>query len=136
MRVKSLRAGAILFPLLVIGCGKSQNATVSGIVTYDGQPLSTGAVTFQPVAPGPLAIGDIRNDGAYTLRTGDATGLSAGEYQVTVVATGPMPEATPSNPMPLPELLIPARYGDVSTSGLKYTVERGENRIDIALENE
>jgi hypothetical protein len=106
---------------------------VSGTVTYDGKPLSTGAVTFQPVASGPLAIGDIKSDGSYSLSTGDQAGLSAGEYQVTVVATGPMPQATEASPMPLPELLIPARYGDVNTSGLKYTVKPGENRVDIAL---
>ncbi len=118
------------------GCAKGPDATVSGVVTYDDKPLSTGAVTFQPVTPGPLAIGEIQSNGAYTLRIGDQMGLNAGDYQATVVATGPMPEATPANPMPLPKLLIPARYGDATTSGLKYTVERGENRIDIELKAE
>jgi hypothetical protein len=126
----------LLLSLLCTGCGNGVGASVTGQVLYDGQPLTSGAVTFQPVAAGPLAIGDIQPDGEYALRTGDQDGLFPGEYLVTVVATGPMPEPTEANPMPLPKLLIPARYGDVNTSGLKYTVSPGVNRIDITLARE
>ena len=122
--------------LLCAGCGANDGAGVTGKVLYDGQPLTTGSVTFHPVASGPLAIGDIQSDGTYSLSVGTESGLPPGEYRVTVGATGPMPEPTVADPMPLPQSLIPARYGDVNTSGLKYTVAAGKNTIDISLGKE
>lgn len=133
MHTRKLSTGLLLC-LMCAGCGPRNDATVDGAVTYAGNPLTTGAVTFHPTTPGPpLAIGELQSDGTFTLRTGETAGLQPGEYLVTVVATGPMPEATPSDPMPLPKLLVPARYGDVKTSGLKYTISRGTNKIDIVL---
>jgi hypothetical protein len=125
-------AGILLLAMLA-GCGGGQESTVTGTVTFDGQPLTTGAVTFHPLSEGPLAIGQIDAAGAYSLSTGNEEGLAAGDYRVTVVATGPMPEPTPQNPEPLPELLIPAKYGASETAGLQFTVRPGSNHIDIPL---
>lgn len=134
MHVRKLSA-SFLICLSCLGCGKQNDAAVDGAVSYAGNPLTSGAVTFHPTTPGPpLAIGELQGDGKFTLRTGEVAGLQPGEYRVTVVATGPMPEATPADPMPLPKLLVPARYGDVETSGLKYTITRGTNKIDIVLD--
>ena len=127
---------AALVPVLLLGCGKTQSASVRGTVTYNGKPLTTGSVTFHPVTDGPVAIGDIQSDGTYSLQTGTESGLGPGEYRVTVVATGPIPPPTPQNTEPLPELLIPARYADVTTSGIQRTVAAGSNQIDLSLDLE
>lgn len=59
--------------LVAAGCGGS-SAVVSGQVTYDGQPVENGAITFQPA------------DGR-----GPSTGaqITGGRYQVRDVPPGP-----------------------------------------------
>jgi hypothetical protein len=83
-----------------------------------------------------LGVGQIQSDGTFTVSTGTDVGLDAGEYRLTVVATGPIPEPTADNPEPLPELLIPARYGSLETSGLTRTITKGANQFEIQLERE
>jgi len=122
---------------LAAGCGSSLDSTVSGSVTLDGKPLAigdgTGAVSFYPVGGGPAAQAKLAPDGTYALKTGSAAGIRAGEYRVTVVATGPSPKPLPgASPSPGP-LLTPPRYGTTEGSGLQFTVARGSNKIDIAL---
>jgi hypothetical protein len=121
---------------LFAGCGKLLDATVSGKVTFGGQPLTTGTVTFHPASDGPLAIGQIQPDGTYQAEVGTESGLISGSYVVTVVATGPMPPAVPGGPEPLPQSLIPARYGNRETTPLRYTITPGANTIDLAIEPE
>lgn len=123
---------AVLFASIT-GCGGAFDATLSGNVSYRGQPLATGTVTFHPKGEGPISVGSIRDDGGYEVVTGREIGLPPGDYQVTVVANGPLPEPTPENPEPLPELLVPARYTVKQTSGLSYTVTSGDNVYDIEL---
>lgn len=84
--------------LLVAGC--EQPGIVTGLVTLDGQPLTTGVITFNPKAGGPTAYGAIGTDGRYELRTGAAAGLAAGEYTVTVAANAAAP--VPAVPAPEP----------------------------------
>lgn len=123
----------MMVAVLLGGCGKSGLVSVSGTVTLDGKPLQTGSVSFQPVGEGPMGYGTIRSDGTYTVYTGTQEGLPPGEYRVTVVATGPMPEPTPQNPEPLPQSLIPLKYGSAKTSGLTFTAGSSQGRFDIAL---
>jgi len=124
---------SLLSSLLVLlsGCGGPHAATVSGTVTLDGDALQRGTVTFHPAGEGPLAYGTIDEKGNYTLRTGRETGLAAGEYVVTVVASEPPPstgfDETPG------KLLTPERYGKLETTDLRFTVNRGANRIDLPL---
>jgi len=70
----------------------------------------------------------------------DGTGrknISAGEYLVTVTAVK-LPEETASDAggEAIPKLLIPAKYGDKGTSGLRHTVTPGANRFDIPLKRQ
>lgn len=130
-RISSL---LILLALVTTGCGEAHDASVTGTVSLDGQPLTKGAVTFTPVQAGAMAVANIQPDGSYSVYTGDQAGLEAGEYRVTVAATE-MPAATPEDPEPLPKLLTPARYSDPSTSGLTLKVTPGSNRFDISLDN-
>jgi len=129
-----------LLPLTVVvltlaGCGGDM-ASVTGTVTYDGDPLSTGTVTFHPVGEGPTGYGSIQSDGSFRIQTGQQAGLPPGEYRVTVQATGPVPEPTPENLEPVPESIIPQRYANPDQSGLKFTVEPGGNQFPIELHSQ
>jgi hypothetical protein len=55
MRFHLSPAWLLLFPLLLLGCGKSgpKVVPVSGQVTLDKKPLANADVTFSPTEPGP-----------------------------------------------------------------------------------
>ncbi len=123
---------ALLAPPLFIGCGTSL-PTVAGKVTYRGAALSTGNVTLHPAGRSAPGYGTIGSDGSYSIRTGNAEGVAAGEYKITVNAAEPMPPPTPQNPLPTAKSLIPLRYAMPETSGLSLTVQAGANSHDIEL---
>ena len=113
------------------GCG-GKPARVSGAVSVDGQPLEQGTVFFAPTEGGMRASGIIQSDGSYTIKTNRDSGLEVGDYNVGVVSR----ELTWPNPggPPMPgDYLAPKKYGNPKTSGLRYTVERGSNEINLEL---
>ena len=116
--------------LLLVGCGGTHEASVSGTVTMDGKPLVGGHVTFHAVGAGATAYGRTMEDGSYQLQTGRETGLRPGDYRVTVVSTT---TPDPGDDEEIGELLTPPRYNDPQRSGLRFTVEPGRNRIDLTL---
>lgn len=117
---------------LLLGCS-GQNASVTGMVTLDGQPLDRGAVSFHAIGSGPTAVGQIDTTGRYTLKIGEDAGLPPGEYVVTVVASeDPLPPKGFDSPTP-GELITPARYGSMQTTDIRKCVVAGDNQIDLAL---
>ncbi|MAT69095.1 MAG: hypothetical protein CMJ58_06170 [Planctomycetaceae bacterium] len=117
--------------LSAAGCG-GREATVEGVVTLDGQPVTTGSVSFMPASGGQKAVGVIDESGHYELMTNQDTGLDAGQYVATVTARE-RGESDGSGP-PLPgKYLVPMKYSLPNRSGLNYTVEAGSNTIDITL---
>ena len=77
--------------VLAAGCGDDgfpARYPVTGRVTYQGQPLRMGTITFAPVdaAHGRAASGFI-DQGAYALTTvEDQDGAIPGQYQVSIVS--------------------------------------------------
>jgi hypothetical protein len=118
-------AAAIALALfLVAGCdGSGSLQKVTGKVTVDGAPLTTGSVRFVPdAAKGNKSkdepAGQIGSDGTYTLITNGKPGAPAGWYKVTVNATE-VPES--SNPFGGKALVAP-RFNVPETSGLSVEV--------------
>ena len=109
---------------------------VSGTVTYNGQPLTTGNVVFVPVAAeeGRSARGEIDAEGRFqltTLKTGD--GALPGQYKVTVFRYHP--GSGSSEGMIAPAVgppAIPARYLDAKTTDLTATI--GDSATEVNLE--
>jgi hypothetical protein len=84
---------AFCLALAAAGCS-SNTASVSGTVTYDGQPVGTGEVTFTPVdGIGPTSGGRIK-DGQYTV-----DGLTPGRKTVKVMAVKAVPFARSTEEM-------------------------------------
>ena len=126
---------ALMCWAFVAGCGGPYDAGVSGVVTLDGQNLTRGTVSFNPVAGGPAAYARIDEGGNYSLRTGRDEGLPSGEYQATVIATEPPPvQATAQGgPPPSGKPITPMWYRSKDTSGLSFTVVPGSNEINLEL---
>lgn len=128
-------AGLLTGALVFSGCGGPYDASVSGVVTLDGQIVPRGTVAFHPTDGGPVAYAPIRSDGSYVVRTGREEGLPSGPYQVTVMSNE-LPaqlETKEGRPQPPGKAITPPWYCSKETSGLQFTVEPGTNEIDLRL---
>ncbi len=85
-RTAWVAVGGILL-LTVAGCGGS--TSVSGTVTYDGQPVQDGAITFLPGDGQGPGVGGPISDGVY--RIGEIT---PGEKVVQIIGVKAIPFAT------------------------------------------
>lgn len=134
---------------LGVGCAEDaappETVKVTGLVTYKNQPLSKGAVTFQPVDPGkaPLlrpAQGQIQSDGRYELSTfKDGDGALPGHYQIVVTSYENEPTAEEYDAGAKRISSIPERYSNALTSGLVAEVPQdpaGEKvEVNLVLED-
>jgi hypothetical protein len=129
--------GGLLLVLLAAGsgCGGPAIGQVSGKVTFRGQPVTEGKVTFLPQGAGNPAEADLQSDGSYRVQTIDG-GLVVGDYLVLinppVVLVDTDPGKSPPSPMEKPVKNIPARYRNQGTP-LKVTVQPGANTFDFDL---
>ena len=112
-------------------------AQVSGKVTYKGNPVTKGTITFQATSPGGRnATGMIDPGGYYRLQTENPSdGALVGDYVVVISARDDeVLDYIPKTPVP-PKYLVPAKFEDPKTSGLKATVKSGSNPIDFELKD-
>lgn len=130
--------GLLAVTSAVIGCGPTQEATVAGTVTLDGNPLTTGSVVFMPTSSGTQVYGTIDASGSYELFTGQQRGLRPGNYVATVVAREkPATNVTElGGPAPPGKAITPAWYASRKTSGLNFTVAPGTNEINLELSSQ
>jgi hypothetical protein len=135
--------------LLLAGCGggdpnKPALGRVSGTVTYQGKPLTTGVVTFVPASgpgatTGQAASGEIDSSGGYSLTTFEAgDGAVIGLHTVTVQAREGQTRTGKGMPAPgevvkVPKSLIPEKYAKGGTSKLQFEVKAGSNTNNIDL---
>jgi len=148
-----LTALLLVIPWLVIaaGCGPSRPevAKVKGKVTFQGKPVTSGQVIFWPET-GRSARGKINPDGTYILTTFDSEdGAVLGNHIVTIEAikvfdNEPKPtsleeeirmgrEGKLGTGQATVQHLIPPKYSNRETSGLKAEVKSGENTLDFPL---
>jgi hypothetical protein len=109
-------------------------ASVSGKVTIDGEPVTSGRVVYHPLdAEGdvPASVGDIQADGTYQLSAGaSGVGASVGKHRVLVQG----PEQVSAGRGGGQRSVVPNRYGEFDSSGITVEVASGVNEIDIQLE--
>ncbi|MCO6047457.1 hypothetical protein NG895_26435 [Aeoliella sp. ICT_H6.2] len=133
----------------VAGCGPDSNvAPVSGTVSFEGNKVAEGTVTFYPTSGGRPATGTIQPDGTFTLSTFDPKdGAMIGDHKVAIEARQ-LPKAPPAptsleeeiaggSPVPVGKVtikwLVPEKYASAQTSELTATVNSGQNQIDFTL---
>lgn len=148
MTTVSHRCGAaallVLVALGVGGCSRDRRPPlpktfpVTGVVSFDGKPLSGATVMFNPAAGnghGSIALTDAT--GRYKLTTfkpGD--GVVPGDYKVAItkIELGGSASDSPTAVAPDPKNVLPTKYADDSTSGITATVEpKPDNTFDFAL---
>lgn len=131
----------------VIGCGKGRPGTVrvTGVVTLDGSPVEGASVTFYPAEGGRPASGTTDAQGKFTLTTFESgDGAPPGNYNVTVIKmaggkatadeqAGSGEEALMGAEDTEGVSLLPAKYGNVKTSGLSVEVKAGMEPVNLSL---
>ncbi|MDP6442397.1 MAG: carboxypeptidase-like regulatory domain-containing protein [Pirellulaceae bacterium] len=132
--------------LLLTGCGKS-SATLSGSVSYGGQPIANGSIALQAQDEDGTSTSVAIQNGNYSF--GEDSGLTTGKYQVRVYAfadkavnqantedaaldpdDGEAVEGPPTSGGG--ENIIPSAYN--AASKLTYEVASGENSKDFNLD--
>lgn len=120
-KAQFVRAGALgLFvAVAAFGCSKrAARTSVSGRVTFDGQPVAAGQIVLEPLGSGRMGVAQIA-DGAYQMPA--EHGPTAGEYIVRITANRGAGRMVPSGargtgqaPVEAQEQYIPAKYNDRS----------------------
>ncbi len=135
MRRFLLHAGAVL-ALGTAGCGP-RSASVSGVVTLDGVPLTTGEVHFFPAAgDGQTAAANIETDGRYRVAEASPVKMKVILHSSRVISKRARYEGVPDSPIDeVREEVLPARYSDMNKTELTANLAAGENTVNFELKS-
>ena len=116
--------------VFLCSCGPSDPLlyTISGTVSFDGQPVEKGTIVFEPVdsVPGNGAGGEIHN-GVFTLQS------RQGKKRVSIRATRPIPgKRNDVMKVPAIQQYIPPQYNSKTTLTAEVLPE-GENHFEFNL---
>jgi hypothetical protein len=118
--------------LIAIGCNSGEPTTkVTGLVSYKGAPLPSGLINFFPATGGRPIGQTIGSDGKYAIE------LPPGDYTVVVLASNPPVPAgwKEGDPLPKPEVTIPAKYGLPTSSPLQVSIPEAKSfEHDVPLD--
>lgn len=128
----------VIFVLLVLltGCGV-RTVSMSGQVTYNGEPAKDVAVTFDQITGGISASGKTNEEGVFTLRLlsdSPKKGIIPGDYRVHLFWVDPNEKEDaigPSNPSPYPQALP-----IYSEEGVAVTVDGSISNMNFEMTQE
>jgi hypothetical protein len=121
--------------LLVPGCSTGPaKGEVQGKITFKGQPVKEGTVTFLNTKEGGAAEAQIK-DGSYIIQGGAAVGdYDKVEIKPLMELKDTDPGKTPPAPVEKPAPDIPAKYRMQGINNpLKATVKAGKNEINFDM---
>jgi hypothetical protein len=128
-----------LVPLVLLavstGC-RSGLVEATGRLTYQGKPVPSTRVYFQPDDGGRRSTGLTNDDGTFRLRfSSQESGVKPGPHTVYLKYEVSAEEETHQiAPKASKELkAVIARYGDTKASGLHFEVTRSGQHFDIDL---
>jgi hypothetical protein len=116
--------------MVLAGCG-SKTGTVSGKVTYQGQPVPGGIINFLPQSEpdrGKVFSSGIDANGIYQV-----VRVPVGPVKITVQDPGGQSAKRIVDPNEAPRKKYPTRYATPEGSDLTFTVAGGSQEHDIEL---
>jgi len=128
---------------LISGCSNEpQLVPAGGTVTYQNKPVPGADVVFVPDAGGAPVIGRTDEQGRFSLTTDGQPGAFAGSYQVAITAVRQIREVSAAEAVAMTseqiyanhETLIPIKYNNLITSGLKATVSEDPAKNEYVFE--
>ena len=136
LRVRVVNVSAVTFLLLLfpVGCEKGPaKGEVRGKVTFKGQPVKEGRVTFLNPKEGGAAEALIGADGAYAVQGGVVVGEYVVEITPLVQIVDTDPGKSPPAPVEKPAPDIPMKYRQQGRTPLRANVKAGKNEIDFQM---
>jgi hypothetical protein len=116
--------------VISLGCGEAK-PRVSGSVTYNGQPVADGYVTFRPTGSGTSFAAQITG-GKYVADT-----VYPGQYQAVVTASedAPVPKSREdaASRRSAPASAAPAIPDDAQGNNQTVEITAGEQTLDFTL---
>lgn len=122
---------AALFSFVCYGCGRSDNAKVTGkLLRRDGTPVVNAKVIARSKETGKSASASTNDEGDFAIGAVDqGNGLPPGDYAVVIVEDRGDPDHR-RRPT------IAAKYRDPDKSGVSVSVKPGENKkLDLTLDS-
>lgn len=128
--MKSLCAFSVSLLLLTTGCGNSNEATLSGAVTIDGQPAKEGSIAFFP------ADGQSRTTGAKIVEGKYSAVVPIGKARIEirvpkVVGQRKLYDTPNSETQPLLQEMLPAKYNNETQLELDVGPGKNEKNFDL-----
>jgi hypothetical protein len=123
----------VALSLFLVGCGGGDQGryTVTGKVTFQGQPVEQGEITFEDPAAGQVNSSPLGSGGSYSLE------VPAGDFKVSVAPPLIEMKGTADSP---PDMVrnpavknIPKKYWVQETSGLSAKVDKNAKAFDFEL---
>jgi hypothetical protein len=123
--------GALALP----GCSSGPvKGEVFGKVTFKGQPVKEGTVTFLNTKDGGAAEAAINADGTYLVQGGAVVGeYDKVEIKPLMEMKDTDPGKTPPSKVEKPAPNIPAKYRMQGTTPFKATVKSGKNEFNFEM---
>jgi hypothetical protein len=116
--------------VVVSGCSDRgvKKVTINGTVSYRGQPVPSGMLRFVG-AEGSYSAGVIQSDGTFII-----TDVVPGEVKIGVMqrpqSTGDSSGKGGNKPRK-PPVMLPAKYLNPDTSGVKYTIASDSTTLNV-----
>jgi len=134
VRFASVSCAVSAAVIVLIGCDSGPGrGEVRGKVTFKGNPVKEGAVTFLNPTEGGAHEAQIEKDGSYVVNGGAVVGEYIVEIKPLVVIVDTDPGKSPPAPVEKPAPDIPRKYRMQGTTPLKATVKSGKNEIDFEM---
>jgi ribosomal protein L35AE/L33A len=146
MTRKQVRRLFALLPLLALlgamGCSKGgdRSASVSGKVTYNDKPVTSGTVVFIGADGKASDTGVVQPDGTYSVAHAPTGAVKVSfDNPAPAKTTGgaPLPANDPEAKENAKEASLyvptPAKYKDPNQSGLTCTLKSGKNSYDVIM---
>ena len=133
VRLLSLVGGAAVLCSTLVACSsndKFPRYKISGKVTFQGQPVEEGQITFEDPTAGQVNSSPLGSGGSYT------TELPAGDYRVSVAPPLVETKSTADTPPDMVEKKvnnIPKKYRTQEKSGLSAQVAKDKRTFDFDL---
>jgi len=134
--------GLLISCCILAGCGDANplgRQPIAGEVTFDGQPMDAGSISFRPQGKKGIGSGGPIRNGHYQIET--AKGLPPGEYIVRITSPVRFGDKTAPSGPPGPESLsmanglerVPEKYNAKSTLVASVSASGG-NTFDFDIE--
>jgi hypothetical protein len=128
-----LAAVGIVLAAVAVGCSGDGRVGVEGKVSYGGEPIDVGTITFIPTSGQGVKSGGLIEKGSYKLEA--KTGPSPGPHRVEIrwaKATGQTSKNEYGEDVAKRQEGLPDKYHAQST--LTADIKGGRNSIDFQLE--